>query len=329
MAAAARARVGAAVTVPVLDGAVHLPTLGRLVLGSETGAGPARHGSGSAWSGPAWPGPAGFETAAVSVIRNAVIIRVYDACWILDLRELLASAACAVPVTGTSRPAEWQSVRMLWGPGYRMALEDTDPFRDCYQRSAATRLTDAEFARWQQGLQAAWPEIERPRGAYAPSLAAGLSTLMPLAAAQDGRGVSAAARTSFGAVAMALPDDPVTLARLLIQEFQHVKLGAILDLYDLHDPDGGRLFSAPWGEGKLHLEALLRGAYAQLAAAEFWRARQQFTTGSSTEAAARSYAECRADTAEAIETLLDSGLLTPLGTSFVRGMRESVRLSTV
>lgn len=317
--AAARARAGAAVTVPVLDGAVHLPTLGRLALGSETGIGLV---------GPE-PGAAGFETAAVSVISNAVIIRVDDACWILDLRELLAGEACAIPVTGTSRSAEWQPVRMLRGPGYQMALEDTDPFRDCYHRPAATRLTEAEFARWQQGLQAAWPEIERHRGAYAPALAAGLSTLMPLAAAQDGREVTAAARTSFGAVAMALPDDPVTMARLLIQEFQHVKLGAILDLYDLHDPDGDHLVPSPWGEGKLHLEALLRGAYAQLAVAKFWRARQQFTTGSSAEAATQSFAQCRADTAEAIETLLDSGSLTPLGTAFVREMRESVRLSTV
>ena len=128
---------------------------------------------------------------------------------------------------------------------------------------------------------------------------------------------------------MALPDDPVTLARLLIQEFQHMKLGAILDLYDLYDPDGDRLFPAPWGEGKLHLEGLLRGAYAQLAVTEFWRARQQFTTGPSAEVAGQWFAQSRADTAEAIETLLDSASLTPLGTSFVQEMRESVRLSRV
>jgi uncharacterized protein len=155
-----------------------------------------------------------------------------------------------------------------------MVLEDTDPFRDCYHRPATARLTEAEFARWQQGLRAAWLEIERHHQAHAPSLATGLSTLVPLGAPQDGRGATAAARASFGAVAMALPDDPVTMARLLIQKFQHIKLGAILDLYDLHDPDGGRLFFAPWGEGKLHLEALLRGAHAQLAVTEFWSARQ-------------------------------------------------------
>lgn len=320
VAAAARARVGAAVMVPVLDGAVNLPTLGRLALGTEPGTGLTRPRSGSAGSG-----TAGFETAAVSVISNAVIIRVDEACWTLDLSEFLAGQACAIPVAGTGRPAEWQPVRMLQGPGYQMALEDTDPFRDCYHRPAATRLTETEFARWQQGLRAAWPEIERHHGAYAPSLAAGLSALMPLAAPQDGREVSAAASPSFGAVAMALPDDPVTLARLLVQEFQHVKLSAILDLYDLYDPDGDRLFPAPWGEGKLRLEGLLRGAYAQLAVTEFWRARQHAATGPSAEAAAQRSAQCRAETAEAIETLLDSGALTQLGTSFVQEMQASVR----
>jgi uncharacterized protein len=328
-AAAVRARTGAAVTVPVLDGAVHLPTLGRLVLGTEPGTGLTTHESGSAGSGTPGSASAGFETAAVSVISNAVIITVDEACWTLSLDELVSGEACAVPVPGTGRPAEWQPVRVLQGPGYRMVLEDTDPFRDCYHRPAATRLTGAEFVRWQQGLQAAWPEIEHHHQAHAPSLTAGLSTLTPLAAPQDGREVSAAARASFGAVAMALPDDPVTLARLLVQEFQHVKLGAILDLYDLHDPDGDRLFPVPWGEGKLHLEGLLRGAYAQLAVTEFWRARQQFTTGPSAEVAGQWFARCRADTAEAIEALLDSGSLTPLGTSFVRGMRDSVREATV
>ena len=89
-----------------------------------------------------------------------------------------------MPVTGTTRAADWQPVRMLQGPGFRVALEDTDPFRDCYHRPAATRLTEAEFARWQQDFRAAWPEIERNGGAYAPALAAGLTTVMPLAATQ-------------------------------------------------------------------------------------------------------------------------------------------------
>ena len=121
----------------------------------------------------------------------------------------------------------------------------------------------------------AWPEIERNLGPYATALAAGLTVLMPLAPTHDGRDVSGTARDTFGAVAMAPAADPATLARLLIHEFQQVKMGAILDLYDLHDRGDDRLFPAPWGEGKLHLEGLLRGAYAHLAVSEFWRVRQQ------------------------------------------------------
>lgn len=309
-AAAVRARVGAAVTVPVLDGAVHLPTLGRLALGTEGGP---RDAAG------------GFETATVSVISNAVIIRVDEAYWTLGLRELLAGESCAIAVARTSRAAEWQPVRTLQGPGFRVALEDTDPFRDCYHRQVAPRLTESEFDRWQRDFGAAWPEIERNHGAYAPALAAGLTVLMPLAATHDGRDVSGAARNAFGAVAMAPAADPVTLARLLIQEFQHVKLGAILDLYDLHDPADDRLFPAPWGEDKLHLEGLLRGAYAHLAVTEFWRVRQQPAAGSPAGVAASRFGQWRADTAEAIGALLDSRSLTPLGTSWVREMRHSLR----
>ena len=166
-------------------------------------------------------------------------------------------------------------MRTLEGPGFRVALEDTDPFRDCYHRPLAPRLTEAEFGRWQRDFREAWTEIERNHGAYATALAAGLTALMPLAATHDGRDVSGTARNAFGAVAMAPPADPVTLARLLIHEFQHVKMGAILDLYDLHDPADDRLFPVPWGEGQLQFEGLLRGAYAHLAVTEFWRVRQQ------------------------------------------------------
>jgi uncharacterized protein len=307
-AAAVRAGVGAAVTVPVLAGAVHLPTLGRLALGAE--ARPA--------------GAAGeFETAAVSVISNAVIIRVDEACWTLPLRELLTGQSCAMPVAGTFRAAEWQPVRTLEGPGFRVAVEDTDPFRNCYQRQVTTRLTEAEFARWQHAFGAAWREIQRHRGAYARSLAVGLTTLTPLTPSEDGREMSAAATTAFGAVAMALHEDPVILARLLVREFQHVKLGAILDLYDLYDPVDDRVFPAPWGEGKLGVKELLQSTYAHLADTDLWRGSRKPTSPPAGPAAQR-FEQWRADTAESIDTLLGSGSLTPLGTSWVGEMRNSL-----
>jgi uncharacterized protein len=113
----------------------------------------------------------------------------------------------------------------------------------------------------------------------------------------------------------------VTLALLLIHEFQHVKLGAVLDLYDLVDPADNRLFHAPWREGKHQLGDLLQGAYAHLAVTDFWRARQK---PGGPPAAGQQFVRRRAQTRDAIETLTTSGSLTPLGTRFVSEMRHSV-----
>jgi uncharacterized protein len=147
---------------------------------------------------------------------------------------------------------------------------------------------------------------------------------MPLAAGPPGRDISASARHAFGAVAAALPDDPVTLALLLIHEFQHVKLGAVLDIYDLYDPADRRLFHAPWREDPRPLEGLLQGTYAHLAVTDFWRARREATAGAEAERAAERFAYWRDHTRDAIGTLANSGSLTPLGERFVGEMRQSV-----
>lgn len=290
-AAAARGRLGAAVTVPVVDAAVHLPTLGRLVLSPGPGRAEA---DGDA------------RAAAVSVITNAVIIHVGDSCWTLSLAGLLAGQADAVPAPGSSTNADWQPVRTLPAAGWCLALDDTDPYRDCQQWPAAPRLTDAELANWQHDFQLAWQRVEAGYPAYAPGLAAGLTTLTPLAGRPDGPAVSTSARQAFGAIAASPPADPGALAGLLVQEFQRAKLGAVLDLFDLYDRADDRLFQAPWGEEKVQLDGLLLGAYTRLA-----------------EPGGRRSAEWRAHAREAIDLLLDSGALTELGQRFVGEMRRS------
>jgi uncharacterized protein len=221
----------------------------------------------------------------------------------------------APAVTGTARPAVWEPVRVLTAPGIRVTLEDTDPYRDCYQWPAAPRLTDEEFARWQRAFGLAWREIQEHHPAYAPALAVGLTALMPMMAAPAGADVTAAARQGFGAVATVLPDNPTTLALLLIREFQHVKLGAVLDLYDLFDPVDNRL------------EELLDGAYANLAVTEFWRVRAGLGQHDRAEAAER-YQYWREHTAAAIETVAGSGALTPLGRHFVGQLRNAIAVSS-
>jgi uncharacterized protein len=306
--AAMRATVKADLTIPVVDAAVHLPTLGRMAVGPGE-AGP--------------DGASETETASVVVADGTVAIRVKDSHWNMAVSDLLAGRTHAAAVAAGDRPAKWQPVRVLRAPGIDVAVEDTDPYRDCHQWRAAPRLTGTEFAQWQRCFEEAWDEISQRHPAYAPALAAGLSVLMPLSAGPEGRDVSATARHAFGAIAVALPADPVTLALLLIHEFQHVKLGAMLDLYDLYDPADGRLFHAPWRDDLRPLEGLLQGTYAHLAVTDFWQVRHEVTAGAAAEAAGQRFAYWRDHTRDAIETLAGSGSLTPLGALFVAEMRRS------
>lgn len=306
--AATRGRLAAAVTVPVVASAVHLPTLGRLLLGPDQGAAAADGAT---------------AAAAVSVVRNAVIIRVEESCWTLGLAGLLAGEPCAVAAPGSSRSGDWQPVRMLRAPGWSVALEDTDPYRDGQQWPAAPRLTDAEAAGWQREFQLAWQQIKNDHPGYADGMTAGLTTLTPLAGGSAGAEVAATARQACGAVGASFPADPADLARVLIEEFQRTKLGAILDLFDLYDPPDDRLFQVPWGEEKVNLDGLLQGAYVHLATADFWRIRQQRAAGPAARLAGRKFAEWRAQTREAIGALLGSGALTALGERFVDEMHHS------
>jgi len=290
IAAAAAIRSGtlAELDVPVTGGYVHLPTLGRLRVGGAAAATLAVRGTGA------------FEVRAAS------------GKWDVE------------PGAGEQDP-DWEPVRALRAGDFAVLLEDTDPYRDCHQWPVTSRLTAAEAAAWQAQFEEAWRLIEYCYPQYAPSIAAGLSVLLPLANDVPGREISAAAREAFGAIAVARPASAADLALLIIHEFQHVKLGALYDLFDLWDRTDQRLFYAPWREDPRPLGALLQGTYAHIGVTDYWRLRRHAVPGPEALAAGEQFARWRMMTAEAIETLGGSGGLTPLGARFVAGMGATVR----
>jgi len=285
-AVAVRAGAPAAIEAPVRAGYVYLPTLGRLRVGSAR---------------------------TVEIVTGCTGAQVRSSARSWDVR-----------LTGQALSQDWQPVRDLRAGRLAVSLEDTDPYRDCLQWPAAPRLDAAGVARWQEQFVLAWRLIESAYPAYAAGLATGLSTLTPLADRGADGNVSAAARHAFGAVGAALPQDADTLALLLIHEFQHVKLGAVLDLFELCDPADQRLFYAPWRADLRPLEALLQGAYAHIGVTDYWRIRRHRADGPEAVAAEERFARWRVLTAETIDTLAGSGALTPLGTRFVEGMRATV-----
>lgn len=232
------------------------------------------------------------------------------------VRIEIGDGGCELPRGSSELP-----LRVLNAGGKSLWLDDLDPFRDCYGWPAAARLDDAEFAVWQQAFGDAWALIERDHPTYAPGLATGLSAVVPLAPPERGRHISSTARDAFGAVAIGLPAGAAALALLLIHEFQHVKLGAVLDLFDLYDPSDFHRYYAPWRDDPRPLEGLFQGAYAHLAVADFWRVRRFAAAGDAEAVAA--FAESRQAVLAAIDTISRSGSLTELGQRFVGQMRRT------
>jgi HEXXH motif-containing protein len=86
------------------------------------------------------------------------------------------------------------------------------------------------------------------------------------------RTAGTASRHAFGAVGT-VPADADGLAVLLVHEFQHVKLGEVLELCDPSDPTTRIRLRVPWRPDPRPVEGVLQGTYAHLAIADIWRAR--------------------------------------------------------
>ncbi|HET9169030.1 MAG TPA: FxsB family cyclophane-forming radical SAM/SPASM peptide maturase [Actinospica sp.] len=235
----------------------------------------------------------------------------------------IAAREGKVSVGAGGKPANTlEKSRYLGGgeDGPRVLLEDLDDQRDAFQLPAAPRLSAEELAQWESAYSNAWRLIQKHCPEYAPGLTAGLKVIMPLVQSPDGHAASGTARAAFGALGLALPPEPDHLALLLIHEFQHVKLGAVLDLFDLYDEADTRLYYAPWREDPRPLEGLLQGVYAHVAVVDFWRrASERGQAG-----AAVHFARWRDQTWEALGALEESGSMTELGARLVAGLRGTL-----
>ena len=217
-----------------------------------------------------------------------------------------------------------QPLRRVDAAGLQLTIEDTDPYRDCHGY-AAERLSIEQADAWARALPTAISFIDEHMPAYAPGLRAGLSTIMPMRRPEDGTERSAAARHAFGSIGAALPDDPALLALLIVHEYQHVKLGALLDIAELFDVDDVEpRYFAPWRSDPRPLEGLIQGTYAHIAVVDFWRVRRHQLRGTERDAAQVQFAVWRKHTVDAVEQLLKSGSLTDLGEQFVDALGRTL-----
>lgn len=203
-------------------------------------------------------------------------------------------------------------------PFQHLAVEDLDPFRDCQEWAAADRLPISEGQAWQRDLAAAGRHLVAAVPSYARVLGQGLRAVVPLRPGATGSR-SATAAHAFGAVAIALPGPRASrgeLSELLLHEFQHVKLYALLDLYRLHNPGYRGLLRVPWRNDPRPVDGVLQGTYAYLALIHLRQAEGR--------AGRPRYLRYRSWVQQAISALhAADGALTPAGRRFVAGMEAA------
>lgn len=214
----------------------------------------------------------------------------------------------------TARCPGWRP-RLVAGPG-APAIEDADPYRDCFHYPPTAPLDSAQLASFAHLLRDAWDHIEADYPSHAMAMRGTLTAVVPVIPPNPDRAVSAATPNAFGAVAMSVPSDAATTAELLIHEFQHMKLSGLSDIVQLTTTPSRTLYHAPWRADPRPIGALLQGAYAHTGVTDFWRIHRRRGTGSRARRAHLEFAYWLTQTREAVATLAASTELTAVGKRF-------------
>jgi len=203
------------------------------------------------------------------------------------------------------------------GQVWEVLLETADPHLDRYTLPMVGELDEAGLAAWREQIQRAWTLLVRHHGWASGPMAAGTCVIVPMAARAEDDLDSATSPIAFGAIATCLPPDPVTTAETLVHEFQHLKLGALLDLVRMVEPSEELLY-APWRPDPRPPAGLLQGVYAHLGVARFWEAQRHVEAEPDDVFLAHlRYERWRPTIELCASTLMGTESLTPEGARFV------------
>lgn len=224
----------------------------------------------------------------------------------------VAEKGFLVAVGGVERPVvrldesspEWRPVRGLGRDGAPdAAIDDLDPYRDCFGAPAHHRLSLEEAARWSGRLARAWALLRERAPGQAEEAAAALHTLTPLAGTEPSVG-----RHGYGALGLPLRGTVPDLARALLVGFRRARLRALLEVADLHAQDGAWSHPAPWQDTPVPYSRLLAGAYERVGLAGY-------------EPGDARHAE---HAARALDTLERAAETTVSGRALLAGLREEM-----
>ncbi|MET9572073.1 radical SAM/SPASM protein FxsB, inactivated metallohydrolase extension form [Streptomyces virginiae] len=219
------------------DGEVYLPTLGLLRLGE--------------------PGTQG--RASLRVTDEGYVVR--------DGR----SEHRFGPAAGDAR---WQPVR-TWSPdpdAAPVALEDLDPYRNCFPRPPRLRLGAGETEEWRGRLDRAWALLHKAVPGFARTAVAGLTTLTPLAGGPRAGGWGEAGRSGPGALGVPYAGGVRETALALLTGRRRTRLRALTEVTDLYALDGEWQHPSPWRSRPVPVSRLLADVHERVAVEAYRRA---------------------------------------------------------
>jgi HEXXH motif-containing protein len=241
----------------------------------------------------------------------------------------IASSISAVSITAAPDASSlddesWSGIPRLTasadGVRFDAVLDDRDPFLDRYG-TARVAVTNADLLAWQAVLDRAWPILTGGHHELATMIATVVRTLVPLARPTQPRSISSTAASCFGAVALSLPTDALTMAEALVHEFQHGVLSAVMDLMPMVNSGADILAYAPWREDARPVGTLLQGVYAHYGIGTFWRLQRSSGTPAERLRANVEFARWRMLVTETTELLDASGVLAGPGRVLVSAIR--------
>lgn len=292
--AALRTRQHCHLRLPVRDGIIHLPTLGRITVPS---------GSGLSW--------ADF----VSDSHGATVAS--------GSRELRLPAGAA----GTPRARGWTPAYHVaarsHGLEIRLSLEDSDPFLARLAPSPCL-ISPGLAQQWQQRLTETWELLTRYHKDVALGLAGTLTAIVPSSELERGQPVTATSGWAWGAVLLSLPPDKLSFAEALTHEFHHLVLAAVEDVTTLIGGAHDDLCYAPWRDDPRPRSALLQGSYAFFGVAGFWLRQNHAGSSADKQKAQIELARRSENVSDALAELRDWIGLTAAGHLFVAQMADQL-----
>ncbi|MCX4802497.1 radical SAM/SPASM protein FxsB, inactivated metallohydrolase extension form [Streptomyces sp. NBC_01214] len=174
----------------------------------------------------------------------------------------------------TAGDARWQPVR-TWSPGpdaAPVALEDLDPYRNCFPRPPRLRLGAGEAEEWRGRLDRAWALLHKALPEFARAAATGLTTLTPLAGGPRSGGWGEAGRHGPGALGVPYAAGVRETALALLTGRRRTRLRALTEVTDLYALDGQWQHRSPWRERPVPVSRLLADVHERVAVEAYRRA---------------------------------------------------------